>query len=938
VTHRFALTPGADTSEIRLIGPRGPVPVERWALEAPDALLPGVYLAQRLMASESAVGVEEALLIGAATVAGLSVSEAQRLDLPALAEAMARLTATGLIAKPGYFVALEWIRLTGQPILGARRLGPWLEIGGQLRRLPDALVAIAEAVARVNAAGDRQEDRLLALADLHEALPHGAGMSETSGLVGAIHIAVATSLSLDLKDEGARLAPVLHGFGDTPDAPLLPQAQQAAFEQRFHAAATVPPSYTLGGQWHVVPQPALRRALEVVKRINSDSLSSRRAFFANPRPFLREALGEEIEETLIESLLKETPAYASRVIGLGMWKPRVVPWSPIESQDWFGPGAPTARPKGLMIGERCLPLTIAQAQRLHDEIIAARAAGETQKIVDALDGPLAIPIDEQTLQALRAIGAKGPARARPNPSEALLIETNENDVGAEEFVRRQRPGETTLPHGLRTPLKSHQSEGLSWLQQAWTGGLPGVLLADDMGLGKTLQGLAFLSWLRQGMDAGLVEQAPLLVVAPTGLLRNWRAEHDKHLEAPGLGHCMEAFGSNLKTLKRRRSDGRPGIDVRAFQQASWVLTTYETLRDYDVDFGQVRFAAAVFDEAQKIKTPGVRMTDACKAMHCEFRVALTGTPVENRLADLWCIVDSVHPGLLYDLKSFSAEYERTLDADKLARLKGTLERPIGGRVAVMKRRLKEDRLPDLPPAAERRLPRTMPAPQLAAYEAALDEARAAQAPGAVLAALQRLRAISLHPAPDGQCADNAFINQSARFLVAVETLDDIALAREKVLIFLDDIALQARLASLLQRRYRLKAPPGIVSGEVAGPRRQSLVDAFQSSDDGFGAMILSPRAGGVGLTLTRANHVLHLSRWWNPAVEDQCTGRVHRIGQIRPVHIHLPMATLDGDRRSFDENLDALLARKRKLIRETLMPPDASAESDRDELLRRTVA
>ena len=103
-------------------------------------------------------------------------------------------------------------------------------------------------------------------------------------------------------------------------------------------------------------------------------------------------------------------------------------------------------------------------------------------------------------------------------------------------------------------------------------------------------------------------------------------------------------------------------------------------------------------------------------------------------------------------------------------------------------------------------------------------------------------------------------------------------------------------------------------------------------------MILSPRAGGVGLTLTRANHVLHLSRWWNPAVEDQCTGRVHGIGQNLPVHIHLPMATLDSDRRSFDENLDALLARKRKLIRETLMPPDASAESDRDELLRRTVA
>lgn len=125
-------------------------------------------------------------------------------------------------------------------------------------------------------------------------------------------------------------------------------------------------------------------------------------------------------------------------------------------------------------------------------------------------------------------------------------------------MRRLRPGETTPPHGLRTALKDHQREGLLWLQQAWIGGLPGVLLADDMGVGKTLQGLAFLTWLRQAMEARLVERAPLLGVAPTGLLRHWRAEHDKHLEAPGLGRCLEAYGPCLAALKRRRADGALG--------------------------------------------------------------------------------------------------------------------------------------------------------------------------------------------------------------------------------------------------------------------------------------------------------------------------------------------------------------------------------------------
>jgi hypothetical protein len=231
----------------------------------------------------------------------------------------------------------------------------------------------------------------------------------------------------------------------------------------------------------------------------------------------------------------------------------------------------------------------------------------------------------------------------------------------------------------------------------------------------------------------------------------------------------------------------------------------------------------------------------------------------------------------------------------------------------------------------------MPDAQREAYETAIASARSADRPGAMLEALQKLRAISLHPNPESSCSDDVFIASSARLSVAIEVLDEIAAAREKALIFIEDLDLQAKLGGLLQRRYRMASPPALINGTVDGGKRQARVNAFQTSAEGFDAMILSPRAGGVGLTLTRANHVIHLSRWWNPAVEDQCNGRVHRIGQTKPIFIHLPLAILGGGAPSFDENLDALLSRKRKLMRDTLIPPEATADQDRDELFKATV-
>jgi hypothetical protein len=959
---QFISKPGRHETEISIMDSSGSkLPYDRWALDAPEALLPGLDLIQRLIASENAVEVDDVILIKPKSVASLSARESASLSFPPLTTAMLRLQADGLVTQANYKISSEWIRSNGQPLI-AQRIGAWLKVGEDLRRLPEALYLVAESVDALNAAvvGGALDDRMRALAELKHVLPDGpdSHLIEMKGLVGAMIIAVADAFSVDMAvgADGEQVVPKLHGSISEGDALLLNAARQSAFEDRFFSAGSVQPIYSVGEQTYVVLRPLLRKALAEVRKLKSASLATRRAFIASPRAYLRDTFGDEIDDVILENIFRETSNYSQRVLGLGLWVPRVVPWIKLPSLDWLGTGdgaAPTPRVtppvSGLVIDNTPLPLSVDEATKLKREIEQAIAKGETHVVVQGPHGPVHVPANDETLRIIHLIevqsfvpdtGIGGPPTPPPVAGkESTLIYTNEDDVALEAEFKNNRPAPASgLPQGLKTTLKSHQIEGLAWLQQAYMNGSLGVLLADDMGLGKTLQGLAFLAWLRSGMAAGLVPKAPVLIVAPTGLLANWQAEHDKHLQSPGIGKCLPAFGKGLKSLRITGPDGLVQLNTELIAKSDWVLTTYETLRDYDSDFARIKFAAALFDEAQKIKTPGIRITDAAKAMNCVFRVALTGTPVENRLADLWCIIDGVHPGLLGDLKSFSETFERDLDQERLKKLKSSLERSFGGRPQTMLRRLAHDKLPDLPLPNELLIRSKMPSAQMEAYCNAIAAGRAVQGKGGMLETLQKLRAISLHPSPDLEMGDAEFIESSARIKSTFHALDNIALRSEKVLIFLEDLDLQSRLVGLIQRRYNLSSPPAIINGMVDGAKRQSRVDQFQNSSDGFGVMILSPRAGGVGLTLTRANHVIHLSRWWNPAIEDQCTGRVLRIGQTKQVYIHVPLAIIDDKIQCFDENLHKLLTRKRQLMRDTLTPAEAFFDNDIDEIFRGTVS
>jgi hypothetical protein len=957
MTAAFRFEPSISHVDIRLETPHGPVAADRWALDAPAKLVAGVDLVRRLEAAGGAIIEQGAVLVEHRAIAGLTASEANALGLPPAADVVAHLQAQGLMTQPGYRVELNWKRPTGAPVLGVERTGAFLRIGGQWRRLVDPLFGIAEAVDALNAVpANDMGGRLGALANLREILPAATsdGAAQATGVLGTMTIAVAEAFSLDLQGEGnaARLVPVLYGEEKKGADPLLaPDLHRTFADDQFNRFSDARSVYALGTNWYVVLSSPLRKALSEVRKAQSGTISRKRALFANPRAYLHEALGGDEDETVVEGLFRETPAYSERVLGLGLWAPRVLPWIKLKPSNWFGTekdgelqgGSKAEAQGGLVIGDKSVFLSPDEAEALRQRI--EDAMGQEQPTVPlAVDGAtLKVPATYETLKALedlrtareRQEGARPAETQEKAPPQVLLIQPNEEAIEVEKDLVPRSGHAPGVPTSLVTSLKSHQEEGLSWLQKAWEIGLPGVLLADDMGLGKTIQALAFLAWLREGMQAGKVEKAPFLIVAPTGLLQNWKAEHNRHLDSAGLGRLVEAFSKGLTVLKRQDTDESPRLDAEKLRKADWVLTTYETLRNFDRDFGNVRFAALLFDEAQKIKTPGIRLTDAAKAMNADFRIALTGTPVENRLSDLWCITDAIHPAVLGDLKSFSARYEANPDSEQLKKLKGTIDQWHGGRPPLLLRRLRRDRLPGLPQPNEIIARAEMPLKQREAYEQAIGQAREGRRTkkqGAVLSALHELRKCSLHPDRDSVSTDAEFIAASARLRLAFDALDKIAAAKERALIFLNDLDMQARLVGLIQRRYNTALPPMVINGTVAGADRQARVDRFQAGPEEFDVMILSPQAGGVGLTLTRANHVIHLARWWNPAVEDQCTGRALRIGQSKTVHIHIPMATLGGGQASFDENLHALLERKRRLMNEALLPPELT-NADLDSLL-----
>lgn len=483
---------------------------------------------------------------------------------------------------------------------------------------------------------------------------------------------------------------------------------------------------------------------------------------------------------------------------------------------------------------------------------------------------------------------------------------------------------------------SYQKEGIRWMAQNWKAGYQGVLLADDMGLGKTMQVLGLISGVKNAY--GEKDMNSVLVVAPVSLLANWESEFIHFVKEGVFEEIVPLYGNSFRDFKRGH-DLR--LDFSPVAKNRIVLTSYETLRNYDISFGCIDWSFMVLDEAQKIKNPAALITNAVKSMKYDFAIAITGTPVENAWVDLWSIMDFVEPGRLRDLKNFCNTYQ-----NQLKKLQGDMagQEALGKKLEqelqpIFLRRQKTDYLEGLPHKEVIPKPVLMPPVQREAYEKIIAVAKKGKKKD-ILQVIAMLRDTSLCPhltsysdSTFENMSVDVFFNMSARLKATFQTLVNIKARKEKVLIFVTSRKMQRILKRFLEKAFGISIQPPI-NGELIGLKRQQIVDDFNQKE-GFAILILSAEAGGVGFNITAANHVIHLSRCWNPAKEDQATDRVYRIGQEKEVHVYLPIAQYEGG-DSFDVKLDQLLQYKRSLSQSVIFPT-ADTEVDGQDMYNELV-
>jgi hypothetical protein len=459
--------------------------------------------------------------------------------------------------------------------------------------------------------------------------------------------------------------------------------------------------------------------------------------------------------------------------------------------------------------------------------------------------------------------------------------------------RLRNPGryeELTVPSGFAGTLRPYQVRGYSWFWFLKRWGL-GACLADDMGLGKTVQSLAFFARMR---EAG--ERRPALLICPTSVVTNWAREASRF--TPGLP-VMIHHGL-------RRAKGK-----RFIQQASshaLVVSSYGLLHR-DLDFLQsVDWCAMVLDEAQNIKNPATKQSRAARALSAGFRVALTGTPVENHVGDLWAIMDFLNPGFLGSQASFNDGFFKPIQvygdgaaAERLRRVTGPF----------ILRRLKTDTsvIADLPEKMEMKTYCTLTREQASLYAAVVKEieedleaAEGMRRRGLILSALTRLKQICNHPAQF--LSDNSAIpGRSGKLIRLVEMLEETSSAGDRALVFSQFAEMGALLKTHLQDVFGREV--FFLHGGVGRTLRDRMVTRFQDDAQAPAVFVLSLKAGGTGLNLTRASRVFHFDRWWNPSVENQATDRAYRIGQTKNVHVHKFVCA-----GTLEERIDALIERK----------------------------
>lgn len=938
-----------------------PLKVGDWSSSGDNGLLRGLAALGPVLQELDDLNVEE-LQLTHDQVAALSDGDASALGLPSSVPYQLRIWGTGNWVDDSYDLNSEFLH-QGQPIFIDERVGSFVRVGRIFYRVPDPLFSIINEVATFPAARDQKIEAQARIAETLGASTIGTARLNPDEQVANIRIRHVSGFSASVAGslDDPKLSPVLFAryavetvreSGEVLDETqqILDPAQNESFLGQFFGTKGTSGTYVLGTGEYVYIDPSIRPTFAAFREISTADQETRRAFLKSPNAVLASRLPPDVDdpEVIVEAAFVETAQFSDRVLGINQWVAPDLPWLADESNEWGtnivvfeqpGNAAPIVLPKD------SLPQAITAIENGLEEGASFVKVNGTE-----------IPVSTQLLMAMQEFVPvlpdpnPGPEpdpepSPEPVPDGPFVVETIDG-FEAVNYVRALNPPENRMvfapPRALvpSTSLMKHQEIGLTWLIGAYNQGFPGVLIADDMGLGKTLQALVFLALYQEQVPPSM--RSPCLIVAPTGLLNNWLLEIGQHLGTFGLGDVTEAYGTKLKQLKTglsgRDTDlGVPMLNVERLRASNVVLTTYESLRDYQISFAQVSFGVVVFDEIQKTKNPRSLLSRAAAAVNGAFQIGLSGTPVENSLADLWTIMDVIAPGLLkLSLRDFMSNYAGSLDnpetIKRLEVLQSELLEPGPDRIPPILRRLKSEVFKDadmpekiIHPASTTCV--TMPPEQASAYQSELESVQKGETK--MVQALQRFKRISLSPRNFSGWMDDldGFICSSGRLIEFFRLLDQVRQRGEKALVFVESLELQQVLAQVLKERYGLKRLPLIINGSVSGLSRQKSVNAFQSEEAGFNVMLISPKAGGVGLTLTAANNVIHLERWWNPAVEDQCNDRAYRIGQKKNVNVYTPVSKHPlNEIPSFDLVLDGILTRKRGLAESLFVPSELSPD------------
>lgn len=649
--------------------------------------------------------------------------------------------------------------------------------------------------------------------------------------------------------------------------------------------------------------------------------------------------------------------YSDRIEGFGVEKPYYSPFIAKKTDDagWF----PENVDFGLCYTPEGGGETIAIV--LDDKSIdgfreeVQKAQEEKRETFEFPGCPKPVPV-EWAADALKTLGKarddvgkgtfepKKPGTAGKDVVErkGLVVKANVDTLDYEE--RRGSLAPTGEPPQMPTTLHpeitlmEHQLVGVAWLQHLWRlspSACRGALLADDMGLGKTIQLLTFIAAALE--HDGDID--PFLIVAPVSLLENWKEEIVKFFK-PGTMEVLTLYGPALaqkRVAKKDLEEDLLSAGATRLLAPGWlgnaqvVLTTYETLRDLEFSLAAQRWSAMICDEAQKIKNPNALVTRAAKKQNARMRIACTGTPVENTLTDIWCLFDFVQPGLLGALKDFGDRYRKPIEAEteeekaRIEELRKLIE-------PQKLRRTKAEVAKDLPRKIEVESCRALPLSnrQRAHYADAVAAFKkrgkgvggtGLQSP---LGLLQYLRRLCSDPRPPGRVSTDLesiadIESWSPKMSWLLKQLAEIKGNGEKVIVFCEFRDLQRTLQRAIGERFGFV--PDVINGDTSAEsananNRQRRIKAFQERS-GFGVIVLSPLAVGFGVNIQAANHVVHFTRTWNPAKEDQATDRAYRIGQKKDVHVYYPVVVAH-DFLTFDAKLDLLLNWKRGLSTDML--------------------